>query len=114
MNPGLLPLFAPQVQPFLMNLLSYDPAALVAKLRLPVLIVQGERDLQVSVADAERLAAADPAAKLVLLPDVNHVLKAVSSNERNVNFATYADPSLPLAPGVVDAVAGFVTASPRR
>jgi fermentation-respiration switch protein FrsA (DUF1100 family) len=114
MHPALLPLFAPQVQGFLISLFSYDPAALVAKLRLPVLILQGERDLQVSVGDAKRLAAADPAAKLVLLPDVNHVLKTVASDERNVNFATYADPSLPLAPGIVDAIAGFLAAAHGR
>lgn len=114
MNPALLPLFNPRVQDFLISLFSYDPAALIAKLRLPVLIVQGERDIQVSVADAKRLSAADPAAKLVLLPDVNHVLKAVASDDRGANVATYADPSLPLAPGVVDAIAGFVAAPPGR
>ncbi|HEX5184088.1 MAG TPA: alpha/beta fold hydrolase [Allosphingosinicella sp.] len=114
MNPALLPLFNPRVQGFLISLFSCDPAALIAKLRLPALIVQGERDLQVSVGDARRLAAADPAAKLVLLPDVNHVLKTVASDERNVNFATYADPSLPLAPGIVEAIAGFVAPPPRR
>jgi len=108
MNPALLPLFAPQVQDFLISLLSADPAALAGKIRLPVLIVQGERDLQVSVADARRLAAADPEARLVLIPDANHVLKSVASNERAANFATYADPALPLAPGIVDAIAGFV------
>ncbi len=114
MNPALLPLFAPQVQGFLISLFSYDPAALIAKLHMPVLILQGERDLQVSVADAKRLAAADPHARLVLLPDVNHVLKTVGSDDRNANFATYADPSLPLAPGIVDAIAGFVTSPPGR
>ena len=114
MNPALLPLFAPQVQGFVISLFSYDPAALIAKVRLPVLIVQGERDIQISVADAHRLAAADPAAKLVLLPDVNHVLKTVASDDRNANFATYGDPSLPLAPGVVDAIASFVPAPPGR
>jgi pimeloyl-ACP methyl ester carboxylesterase len=113
MNPALLPLFAPQVQGFVISLLSYDPAVLIAKLHMPVLIVQGERDLQVSVADARRLAAADPLAKLVLLPNVNHVLKAVASDDRNANFATYGDPALPLAPGVVDSVAGFVASSAR-
>jgi hypothetical protein len=114
MNPALLPLFRPQVQGAVISLFSYDPAALVAKLRMPVLIVQGERDIQVSVADAKRLAAADPAAKLVLLPNANHVLKAVASDDRAANFATYGDSALPLAPGVVDAVAGFVAAPSRR
>lgn len=108
MNPALLPLFAPQVQGFVISLLSYDPADLARRVRLPVLIVQGERDIQVSIADARALAAADPKAKLVLLPNVNHVLKTVASDDRTANVATYVDPSLPLAPGIVDTIAGFV------
>jgi len=63
--------------------------------------------MQVGVADAERLKQAAPGAKLVLLADTNHVLKTVTSDDRRANAATYADPSLPLAPGVVR----FVTAS---
>jgi pimeloyl-ACP methyl ester carboxylesterase len=110
MNPALLPLFAPQVQGFMISLLSYDPARLVGAVAGPVLIVQGERDLQVSVADARRLAEADPKAKLVLVPGANHVLKTVASDDRAANFATYANPDLPLAPGIVDAIATFVTA----
>jgi pimeloyl-ACP methyl ester carboxylesterase len=108
MNPALLPLFRPAVQGFLISLFSYDPADLARRLRLPLLIVQGERDIQVSIADARALAAGDPKAKLVLLPTANHVLKAVASDDRAANFATYGDPSLPLAPGIVDAIAAFV------
>ena len=108
MNPALLPLFGPQVQGFLISLFSYDPARLVGAVAKPVLIVQGERDLQVSVADAHRLAAADPKARLVLVPTANHVLKAVASDDRSANLATYGNPDLPLAPGIVDAIAAFV------
>jgi uncharacterized protein len=108
LNPVLLPLFAPQVQGLLISVFAYDPAKLIAKVGKPVLILQGERDLQVSVADAQRLKQADPAAKLVLLPDTNHVLKTVTSDDRQANTATYADPNLPLAPGVLDAVASFI------
>jgi uncharacterized protein len=109
MNPALLPLFAPQLQGFLINAFSYDPAKLIATISKPMLILQGERDLQVSVADAERLKQAAPQAKLVLLPNTNHVLKTVTTTDPRANSATYMDPSLPLAPGVVDAVANFVT-----
>lgn len=108
--PPLAGLFRPQVQGFLVSSFRLDPAKLVAGLTLPVLIMQGERDLQVKVEDARRLAAAQPRARLVLLPDMNHVLKQVPSTERGANLATYADPFLPLAPGVVEAVAGFVEA----
>src|SRR4051794_23179660 len=51
MNPALLPLFAPQVQGFLTEMMAYDPLALVAGFRGPVLIVQGDKDLQVGVGD---------------------------------------------------------------
>ena len=39
---------------------------------------------------------------------VNHVLKIPAGEDRGANLATYADPSLPIAPSVIDAVAGFV------
>ena len=106
--PALAPLFRPAVQGFLMSAFGLDPAALVAKIAKPVLIVQGQRDLQVSVADAERLKQAAPHATLVTLPDANHVLKQVGSDERSANLATYAADDLPLAPGVVDGIARFV------
>jgi uncharacterized protein len=114
MNPALLPLFGPQIQGFLINAFSYDPAKLISAVSKPVLIMQGERDLQVSVADAERLKQAAPQAKLILLPNTNHVLKTVTTADPRANGITYMDPSLPLAPGVVDAVANFVVPSAKN
>lgn len=108
MHPALQKLFAPQVQDFLIDMFRQDPAKLAASLKVPLLIVQGERDLQVSVADARMLAAAQPKAKLVLLPRMNHVLKDLDSDDRSANLAAYADPSLPVDPGLVDAIVRFV------
>lgn len=73
-----------------------------------MLVLQGQRDLQVSKMDAHLLKQAASQATLVLLPDVNHVLKSVKSDDVGANAATYADPGLPLAPGVVDAIADFM------
>jgi pimeloyl-ACP methyl ester carboxylesterase len=111
-NPVMMALFAPQVQGFLISLLSYDPAKLVGAVAKPVLIVQGARDLQVSVEDARTLASADAKARLYLVPGANHVLKSVASDDRAANLATYGDPNLPLAPGIVDAIAAFVSGNP--
>lgn len=111
MHPALMPLFAPQLQGFLINAFSYDPTRLIATVGKPILIMQGKRDIQVGVADAERLKRAAPKAELVLLADTNHVLKAVASDDKRANIATYADPTLPLAPGIIDAIAGFVAGS---
>ena len=105
--PQLFALFRPSVQPYLKSWLPLDPAAMLASLKQPVLIVQGTNDLQVSVDDAERLAKARPGAKLVLLAGVNHVFKAVPA-DRAGNLATYGDPSLPVAPALIDAVTRFI------
>ena len=107
-SPLLLPLFRPAVQGFLISMLRIDPAALVATVRRPVLILQGERDIQVGPADAEALHRANPDSRLVLLPLANHVLKPVASDDRAANIAAYRDPALPLAAGAVEAVAAMV------
>jgi uncharacterized protein len=108
MHPALRPLFRSEVQGFLINAFSYDPPRLLADYEKPVLILQGQRDIQVSERDARLLARADPKATLALLADVNHVLKTVTSADHAANAATYADPSLPLASSVVETIAKFV------
>jgi hypothetical protein len=108
MNPALLGLFAPKVQDFLIDMFRQDPAKLAASLNVPLLIVQGERDIQVSIVDAKALAAGQPNAKLVLIPDMNHVLKDVPAEDRAANLATYADSSLPVDTALIDAIAQFV------
>jgi pimeloyl-ACP methyl ester carboxylesterase len=108
--PALAALFRPSVQPYLISELNVDPSAELAKVKAPVLIVQGETDLQVSVGDAKALKAARPDAQLVLLPGVNHVLKRAPA-DRAANIATYADAALPLAPGVLAPIVAFVKAA---
>lgn len=104
----LQPLFKAAVQPYLIDLLTRDPARLAKSLKLPLLIVQGDKDLQVTVEDAKVLAAAQPKAKIVILSGVNHMLKVPAGEGRAANLATYADPSLPIAPAVVEAIKAFV------
>lgn len=108
MHPALQGLFRPAVQGFLISAFSYDPAKLLAGYAKPVLILQGQRDIQVREADARALKLADPNAALLLLPDVNHLLKSVTSDDRQANIATYGNSSLPLAPGVIEGIGNFL------
>lgn len=105
--PALLALYRPSVQPYLISSLKVDPRAVVGALRMPLLILQGATDLQVAVADAQALSAAAPAARLVIVPGMNHVLKMVSGDLAQ-QMPSYGDPALPLAPALVDAVTAFV------
>jgi len=100
----------PNARKFLQSLAAYDPATEVARLQLPLLILQGRTDLQVLVKDAELLHSAQPRSTLTLLPDVNHVLKRMSSSSMADQQPSYHDPSLPLAPDVISAIVGWIHA----
>jgi uncharacterized protein len=108
-DPLLSELFRPSVQPYLISEYRYDPAAEIAKLKIPVLIVEGTTDLQVGATDANRLAAADPQAKLVVVAGMNHMLRDAANRQQNL--ATYVKPALPLDPKLVPAIAAFLLAT---
>ena len=103
----LAALYRPSVQPYLISWFKYDPARELAKLDIPVLVVQGTRDLQARPADGDLLARSGRNTTLVTIEDMNHVLKT-APDSRAGNMALYADPQAPLADGLADAVADFI------
>lgn len=105
-NPMLASIFRKDIQPYLISWIKYDPAIEIAKLKIPVLIINGTSDIQVTESEAKLLHQAKPDAKLVLIEKMNHVLKEVSSREENL--ASYNDPKLPLSPRLVEAVNQFL------
>ena len=100
-------LFRKSVQPYLVSWFRYDPVEQAATLDEPLLLVYGTTDIQVGVENGEALAAANGAARLVIIEGMNHVLKSVSGTPQQ-QMPSYGDPDLPLADGLVDAVGGFV------
>ena len=104
---ALAALFRPSVQPYMISWMALDPAELAAGYDGPIMIGQGSTDIQTTVVDAEAMAAAQPDARLVIWDGVNHLLK-IAPADRAANIATYGNPDLPLAPGVVEDVAGFI------
>jgi len=100
--PPLAQLFHPAVRAFLRSILDVEPVPLLSALMTPTTVIQGETDAQVTVADARALAASRPGIRLTLLPETNHVFKREAAS--TLPQASYLDPSLPLAPGFVDAV----------
>jgi len=106
-NPYLVSLYRPSVQPYMISWIKYDPAKEIKKLKIPTLIIQGNTDLQVSEKDAKLLAAAKPDAKLLIIENMNHVLKESGSDPQK-NMATYYNLELPLKSGLVDEIVKFV------
>ncbi|MFD2935231.1 alpha/beta hydrolase family protein [Spirosoma flavum] len=108
-NPILKAQLSSKAQPGLISWMKYDPAVVIEKYHGPVLIIQGRKDLQVSLTDANLLKAARHDAKLILFDEMNHILKNVEGTDKTENFKTYNNPTLPLTPGLATAIAQFVT-----
>lgn len=93
---GLQALFRSSVQPYLISCYKYNPQEEIKKLTVPVLLLQGKTDIQVSVKDAELLKQALPAAEMYLIDNMNHVLKDCTTMDRQKQMAVYTDPDLPV------------------
>jgi len=106
-DPKVEMLFRLSVQPYLISWFKYDPQIEIQKLNIPILIIQGTKDIQVTVEDAKRLSKANPKAQLVLLDKMNHIFITVEG-DRQANIATYNNPAIPLADGLVKNITDFI------
>ncbi|HPF93610.1 MAG TPA: alpha/beta hydrolase, partial [Tenuifilaceae bacterium] len=105
--PLLYNLFRPSVQPYFINWLKYEPVEVLSTFEVPILIVQGTTDIQVSAENAELLSNANSRAKLVIIDGMNHVLKQAEI-DRTKNMSTYSNPNLPIVPELVEAISDFI------
>lgn len=104
--PALASLFRPAVQPYLVSWFGYLPTEEIARLRMPVLIVQGGTDIQVPASEADGLLAASPGASIERIAGMNHVLKRVGADVP-AQLESFGDPEMPVVPALPDAIAGF-------
>ncbi|MGV3704699.1 MAG: alpha/beta fold hydrolase [Arcticibacter sp.] len=104
---GFDALFRPSVHLYLSSWMKFDPQTEIAKLQIPVLIVQGTHDIQVDADNAKRLKNAQPKAKLLLVEGMSHILKAAPA-DRQLNAATYSQNELPLHPQLVGELTKFI------
>lgn len=105
-NPFLMNVFAKQNQAFMRNWMKYDPVAEIAKLKIPTLIINGTKDLQVKVEDAKALKLGKPDAELVVIENMNHVLKVIEKDSDN--YPSYFSPDFALAPELIKSISEFV------
>ena len=102
----LYALFRPSVQPYMISWIKYNPSIEISKLKIPILILQGDNDLQVSIEDAKKLKDNNKSAKLEILESTNHVLKVVKDPIENQR--SYTDSSFPLNPKIADKINEFI------
>lgn len=101
-------LFRPSVQPYLISWFKYNPAKEIAKLTIPILIIQGNSDIQVAVSEAEILHTAAANSKYEIIKNMNHILKICKSRELKDQMAIYTNPELPLPKKFVKKITRFI------
>ena len=106
-DPLLNSLFRASIQPYLISWFKYDPQAEIKKLNIPVLIIQGNNDLQVSVKDAENLSKAKPHSELVIVDKMNHIMKIIDGDQK-ANMESYANETLPVSETMVHKIVSFI------
>ena len=81
-SPYLAPVFRKSVQPYLISWFKYDPTKEIAKMKIPVFIIQGTNDLQVEKKETQLLKEAQPKAQLLFVEGMNHNIKRGKNNRR--------------------------------
>lgn len=105
---ALRTLFPPSARRFVQTAVAIDPADEARRTPVPLLVVQGTTDIQVAVADAEKLRAARPSARVLIIPAANHLFVGVESTAPAAQATSYQDPTLPLVPELIPALIEFI------
>jgi len=105
---ALMSLFRPTVQSFIGSWMKHSPTEDIAKLDIPVLLVNGTTDIQVTEESAQTLfEAANTPKDILIVEGMNHILKT-APEERNANIATYTNPDLPIVAGLIDGIVAYL------
>ena len=88
--------------------MQYNPKDLIKKLEIPVLIINGTKDLQVAITEAQQLKEAKEEAQLEIIENMNHLLFEINGDDL-VNSKSYNDNSYVVMPQVIEIITAFIT-----
>ena len=105
-NPFLISVFAKPNLPFIRNWMQYDPVKEIETIKMPILIINGTKDIQVKIADAKALQGGNTGAKMVLIENMNHVLKIIEKDTDKM--PSYFSPDYPLSEELIQTITEFI------
>ena len=104
---ALASIFSEELQPFLSSWIQFDPIAEIAKLNTPVLIINGTKDLQVSVEESTALKNASKSATLKIIDKMNHILYTIEGDDLE-NSKSYNESYRKINPEVINSITTFI------
>lgn len=107
-SPGLASIFRKDIQPFIFTWMQYNPKEEIVKLNMPVLIINGDNDIQVQVSEAELLKDSKPDAAFKIISNMNHIFKEIEGKNSLENSKSYNIYNLPVMPELIDTISHFI------
>ena len=104
----LYSMFRPSVQPYLISWFAVDPVVEIQKVTVPILIVQGDKDIQISLKDAELLHQASKNSTKIIIPNMNHIFKGCETMDKKAQMPLYSNPTLKNVPQLSEYVIEFI------
>lgn len=99
--------------PWFRSLLAYDPVPALQAVRQPILVLNGERDLQVpaamSLPPIRTALQANPHAVIREMPGLNHLFQTAKTG----GIGEYAEIEESFAPAALDAIGGWIKTTTR-
>ncbi len=106
-SPGLASIFRKEIQPFVFSWMQYNPKVEITKLNIPVFIINGDKDIQVQISEAEHLKTAKPDAEYKIITNMNHIFKEIEGNDLE-NSKSYNIYNLPVMPELINSISDFI------
>lgn len=103
----LASIFNLELQPFMTNWMQYNPIEVIKKQEIPILIINGDKDLQVGIEEAKLLHEAAQNGQLLIVENMNHVLVNIEGDDLE-NMKSYNITTLEIAQEVSDRMLDFV------
>ncbi|MCL1868416.1 MAG: alpha/beta hydrolase [Paludibacter sp.] len=100
--------FPPNLNHSFISWFKYNPQTEIAKLTIPILIVQGSADAQITVSNANFLAQANTNARKIVIENMNHIFRACNSTHQLSQYAANCRPYSPIKSELCSAVADFI------
>jgi len=105
-HPFLATIFSKQNLPFFLSWMQYNPKEELKKLNMPVLIVNGTKDIQVPIEDAKPLHISNKNIEAIFIENMNHVLKDIQKEEDNLS--SYYSPDYKISKELIKTIVEFV------
>jgi len=104
---ALTSIFNLEVQPFMMSWMAYIPKEEISSLKIPILIINGTKDLQVLEEEANLLHSANTGSTLKIIEKMNHILVLIEGDTLE-NSKSYNESQRKISEELIQSIKTFI------